>query len=132
LATSNQEKGTVVNHYYVFDRSEKKVYVPSHHQEMVAEIYEWLELPRRFDSGDPTPAQGPSDISVFPLPEENNGPGSKQGYIFEGGVEARHPPGRAVLRRGFFCRGLGTGQSYPKMPIIEPGQITRHLLSLTG
>jgi len=47
-------------------------------------------------------------------------PGSKQGYIFEGGVEARHPPGRAVLRRGFFCRRLVTGQSYSKMPIIEP------------
>ncbi len=72
LATSTQEKGSVVNHYYAFDRSPRTVFVPAHHQDMVNDIYGWLELPRLFEPGDPTPAKGPSSISVFPMPAEHN------------------------------------------------------------
>jgi len=72
LATSNQEKGSVVNHYYAFDRSSRRVYVPSHHQDMAAQIYAWLELPRQFESGDPRPVRGLSRIRVVPMPKEHN------------------------------------------------------------
>ncbi|WDP91484.1 MAG: GNAT family N-acetyltransferase [Desulfobacter sp.] len=72
LETSNQEKGSVINHYYAFDRSQRTVYIPPRHQDMVFQIYKWLELPREFKAGDMKPASGLSNVSILPMPEEHN------------------------------------------------------------
>ncbi|WP_461210965.1 GNAT family N-acetyltransferase [Desulfocurvus sp. DL9XJH121] len=72
LATSKQEKGSVVNHYYAFDRSPETIFIPAHHQEMVADIYRWMEVPREFGVPDMEPPSGASSISLFPLPDELN------------------------------------------------------------
>ncbi|MBC17434.1 MAG: hypothetical protein CL942_14345 [Desulfovibrio sp.] len=72
LATSKQEKGSVMNHYFAFDRSPDTVYIPAHHQPMVAEIYDWMEVPREFGPVETQPPTGESAISVFPLPDELN------------------------------------------------------------
>ncbi|WP_319541392.1 ATP-binding protein [uncultured Pseudodesulfovibrio sp.] len=72
LGTSKQEKGSVINHYFAFDRSPKTIYVPRRHTAMVSEIYEWLEVPRKIEHGDTQPPTGESSVSVFPLPDELN------------------------------------------------------------
>ena len=72
LATSRQEKGSVVNHYFAFDRSPKTVYVPPRHHDMVAEIYGWLELPREFGEAETPRLTDESALSIFPLPDELN------------------------------------------------------------
>ncbi len=72
LTTTKQEKGTIVNHYYAFDRSIGTIYPPLHHKDMITKIYKWLKVPRNIEeSADCTPA-GESGISVFPLPDELN------------------------------------------------------------
>lgn len=72
LATSKQEKGSVVNHYYAIDRTRETIFIPPHHQEMVADIYGWMEVPRDFGVPDMEPPTGTSSISLFPLPDELN------------------------------------------------------------
>jgi len=72
LATSRQEKGSTINHYYAFDRTPRTLYVSPRHHDMVAEIYDWLELPRTLEAGSVDPATGESSVSVFPLPDELN------------------------------------------------------------
>lgn len=72
LATSKQEKGSVVNHYFPFDRSPETVYFPPRHQKMVETIYGWMDMPRTFGEPDDGPPQGASSVSVFPLPDELN------------------------------------------------------------
>ncbi|MFT5729352.1 MAG: anti-sigma regulatory factor (Ser/Thr protein kinase) [Desulforhopalus sp.] len=72
LITSKQDKGSVISHYYAFNRSKHTIFCPSHHQKMVAEIYNWLELPREFGASDSNAAQGESSVSVFPSPDELN------------------------------------------------------------
>jgi anti-sigma regulatory factor (Ser/Thr protein kinase) len=72
LATSEQEKGSVMNHYFAFDRSPGTIYVSPRHQAMVDEIYHWLELPREFGVPEMEPPPGESAVSVFPLPDELN------------------------------------------------------------
>jgi anti-sigma regulatory factor (Ser/Thr protein kinase)/RimJ/RimL family protein N-acetyltransferase len=72
LATSRQEKGSVVNHYYPLDRTPATVYLPGRHRAMAREIYGWMELPRTFGEPDDTPLSGPSSVHVFPLPDELN------------------------------------------------------------
>jgi len=72
LATSKQEKGSVVNHYFAIDRSPATVYFPERHKAMVADIYSWMEVPRTFgEPGLADPAKA-SAVSVFPLPDELN------------------------------------------------------------
>ncbi|WP_319469957.1 GNAT family N-acetyltransferase [uncultured Pseudodesulfovibrio sp.] len=72
LATSKQEKGSVVNHYYAIDRTQKTVFIPPRHQEMVADIYRWMEVPREFGVPDMEPPTGASSVSLFSLPDELN------------------------------------------------------------
>jgi hypothetical protein len=72
LATSSQNKGSVLSSYYAFDRSPRKVYPLSRHLEMITEIYEWIELPREFGTPDTSLPMGDSSVSVFPLPDELN------------------------------------------------------------
>lgn len=72
LTTTTQQKGTVLSHYIAFDHSEKTIYVSPHHQEMVAEIYQWLNLPRKHGTPDMQTPSGPSSISMFSLPDEFN------------------------------------------------------------
>jgi len=72
LGTSKQEKGSVINHYFAFDRSPGTIHVPPRHQAMVAEIYQWLELPREFGTPDTQSPSGKSSVSIFPLPDELN------------------------------------------------------------
>nr|WP_321260039.1 GNAT family N-acetyltransferase [uncultured Pseudodesulfovibrio sp.] len=72
LATSKQNKGSVINHYFALDRSPKTIYVPPRHTNMVAEIYSWLEIPREIEHGQTQPPSGESSISIFPLPDELN------------------------------------------------------------
>jgi anti-sigma regulatory factor (Ser/Thr protein kinase) len=72
LATSRQEKGSVMNHYFAIDRSPETVYFPERHQAMIAEIYRWLEVPRTFGEPAPVDPERASAVSVFPLPDELN------------------------------------------------------------
>ncbi|WP_319582702.1 ATP-binding protein [uncultured Pseudodesulfovibrio sp.] len=72
LATSRQEKGSVVNHYFPFDRSPATVYLPERHRDMAREIYGWMNLPRELAEPDDAPLSGVSTVNVFPLPEELN------------------------------------------------------------
>ncbi|WP_338668846.1 GNAT family N-acetyltransferase [Pseudodesulfovibrio methanolicus] len=72
LATSRQEKGSVVNHYFPFDRSPATVYLPERHRAMAGDIYGWMDLPRTFGEPDEGPLSGESKVSVFPLPDELN------------------------------------------------------------
>lgn len=72
LATSRQEKGSVVNHYFAIDRSPETVYCPERHKAMVADIYGWMEVPRAFGEPGPVDPEKASAVSVFPLPDELN------------------------------------------------------------
>lgn len=72
LPTTKQEKGSVVNHYFAFDRSGKTIYVSPHHQQMITEIYGWLELPREFGNPNMEVPVGKSSVTVFSLPDELN------------------------------------------------------------
>ncbi|BCS89065.1 ATP-binding protein [Pseudodesulfovibrio sediminis] len=72
LATSKQEKGSVVNHYYAIDHSPRTIFTPPRHQEMIGNIYQWLEIPREFGAPRTELPSGESSISVFPLPDELN------------------------------------------------------------
>jgi anti-sigma regulatory factor (Ser/Thr protein kinase) len=72
LATSKQEKGSVVNHYFPFDRSSATVYLPERHRPMARDIYGWMDLPRDLGERDDSPLSGASEVNVFPLPEELN------------------------------------------------------------
>lgn len=72
LATTKQEKGSVVNHYKAFDYSPMTIYSLPRHQEMTAEIYDWIELPREFGEPNMDNPTGESSVSVFPLPDELN------------------------------------------------------------
>ncbi|XXJ17972.1 GNAT family N-acetyltransferase [Desulfovibrio caledoniensis] len=72
LATSRQEKGSVVNHYFPFDRSPAVVYLPERHKAMARDIYGWMDLPREFGEPDDGPQPGESKVDVFPLPDELN------------------------------------------------------------
>ncbi len=72
LATTQQEKGSVMSHYHAFDRTPATVYIPQRHQDMVREIHEWLELPRTFGETNGIPKSGHSDVLIIPLPEELN------------------------------------------------------------
>jgi len=53
------------------------------------------------------------------------GPTEREHYQgFDNGVEApRHPPGRAALRRGFFCRGLAPVRVTLKYPLLNQAKI---------
>ena len=72
LATSRQDKGSVVNHYFPFDRSTAEVYLPQRHRAMAGDIYGWMGLPRTFGQPDDAPLSGTSEVDVFPLPDELN------------------------------------------------------------
>lgn len=72
LATSKQNKGSTVNHYYAFDRSPKVIYIPLRHQKMVGEIYQWMKVPREFGRPGRSLLSGESSTSVFDLPDELN------------------------------------------------------------
>ena len=72
LATSRQEKGSVVNHYYAMDRTPETIFIPPRHQAMVADIYRWMEMPREFGAADTEPPEGASSVSIFPLSGELN------------------------------------------------------------
>ncbi|NDV19935.1 hypothetical protein GO013_10930 [Pseudodesulfovibrio sp. JC047] len=72
LATSRQEKGSVMSHYYAFDRTPKTLFIPTRHRDMIAEIYTWLDLPRTFEAGSSQPLIEKSSVTVFPLPDELN------------------------------------------------------------
>lgn len=72
LATSKQEKGSVVNHYFAIDRSPATIFPPSRHQAIIEEIYQWLEVPRTFAMPSPKLPEGDSSVSIFPLPDELN------------------------------------------------------------
>lgn len=72
LATSRQEKGSVVNHYYPLDRTPATVYLPERHRAMARDIYGWMDLPREFGEPDGAPLSGGAEVNVFPLPDELN------------------------------------------------------------
>jgi len=72
VPTMKQEKGSVMNHYYAFDRTEKTIYPPLRHKEIISEIYEWLNLPRNYDCTDIKIPTGESSVSIFSLPDELN------------------------------------------------------------
>jgi len=72
LATSRQEKGSVVNHYFPFDRTPATVYLPERHRPMARDIYGWMDLPRELGESDGEPLSGDSSVNVFPLPDELN------------------------------------------------------------
>ncbi len=72
LITVKQEKGSVVNHYKAFDFTERTVYPPENHREMIAEIYDWIGVPRVFGTPKMEMPKGESSVTVFPLPDELN------------------------------------------------------------
>ena len=72
MVTSRQEKGSVVNHYFAFDRSPETLFLPSHHRAMVEEIYRWLDVPRDFGIPETKPSSGESSVSLAHLPDALN------------------------------------------------------------
>lgn len=72
LATTVQEKGSVVNHYLPFDKSSHILYLPAQHREMIADIYSWMDMPREYRDSDELKLEGEAQTFVFPLPEELN------------------------------------------------------------
>lgn len=72
LATSKQEKGSVMNHFFAIDRSPKTIFIPEHHRAMVGDIYEWMDVPREFGVNETEPPMNESAVSVIPLPDELN------------------------------------------------------------
>jgi anti-sigma regulatory factor (Ser/Thr protein kinase)/GNAT superfamily N-acetyltransferase len=72
LATSKQEKGSVMNHYFAIDRSPKTIFIPERHRAMAEDIYRWMEVPREFGHSETRAPEGESSVSVFPLPDELN------------------------------------------------------------
>ncbi len=72
LSTVVQEKGSVVNHFLPFMRDKKTVYAPDKHRQMIARIYQWLEMPRNFADIESEKTCGVSEVFSFPLPEELN------------------------------------------------------------
>ena len=72
LATSRQEKGSVVNHYFAFDRTPETIFIPRCHRAMVEEIYRWLAVPRDFGAPRTAPVSGPSSVSLSHLPAALN------------------------------------------------------------
>jgi anti-sigma regulatory factor (Ser/Thr protein kinase) len=72
LATSKQEKGSVMNHYFAIDRLPKTIFIPERHRAMADDIYRWMEVPREFGAYENQPPEGESSVSVFSLPDELN------------------------------------------------------------
>ena len=72
LATSRQEKGSVVNHYFAFDRTPETVFIPPRHQAMAADIYRWMGMPRSFGAPETGPPTGHSSVSLARLPDALN------------------------------------------------------------
>ncbi len=72
LKTTKQEKGTTINHYTPFDFSSHTVYLPSHHEKMIKQIYGWMQLPRDFRKSNTCSISGDSSVMLFPLPDELN------------------------------------------------------------
>jgi len=66
------------------------------------------------------PIPGGLELRILHTQRLKSRPGSKQGYTFEGRVEApQHPPWRAVLRRGFFAGGLTPANVTLKCPLLN-------------
>lgn len=72
LATSQQEKGSVINHYLPLDRSKTTIHPPARHLAMIKEIYGWMNLPRDYETPAATPPTETTSLSAFPLPDELN------------------------------------------------------------
>ncbi|WP_264981227.1 GNAT family N-acetyltransferase [Pseudodesulfovibrio portus] len=72
LATSRQEKGSVVNHYFAFDRTPETIFIPERHEAMAREIYGWLDVPREFGPLRTAPASGVSSVRLNHLPDALN------------------------------------------------------------
>jgi len=70
--TSRQIKGSTLNHYIAFNRSEKTVYVPPKHEKIASEIYSWLDLPRTINTDTSVIAEEKGDVFFLRLPEELN------------------------------------------------------------
>nr|WP_320114944.1 ATP-binding protein [uncultured Desulfuromonas sp.] len=72
LSTSVQEKGSVINHYFAFNRTVKQVFCPPRHLDIMRCIYQWLELPREFSQPQTCALTGDAETDVFALPDELN------------------------------------------------------------
>lgn len=72
LRTTRQEKGSVINHYYPFDRSPETVFLPARHQAMAGYIYRWLDMPREFGAEREESPAGPSSVDLFHMPDALN------------------------------------------------------------
>ena len=114
LATSRQEKGSVVNHYFPFDRSPATVYLPRHHRDMARDIYGWMDLPRELGEPDDGPLSGESSVNVFPLPDELN-----VAFIVVGAIGADTVREIAVGLR--YCRDKRMDAVYAFLPAGVPG-----------
>ena len=113
LATSRQDKGSVVNHYYPLDRTPATVYLPERHREMAAEIYGWMDLPRTFGAPADAPPAGESVVHVFPLPDELN-----VAFIVVGAIGADTAREVAEALRG--CREKRMDAVYAFLPAQNP------------
>ena len=72
LTTTQQKKGSIINHYLPFDKTSHKIYIPDHHKKMLQKIYDWMDLPREFLAPEIQEPTGESSIVTFPLPDELN------------------------------------------------------------
>ena len=71
--TTKQRKGSVVNHYSAFLKNKTDVWLPKQHEEIIKEIYSWMDLPRNFRKDyikDPSELPNTGSAFVVELPEE--------------------------------------------------------------
>lgn len=116
LATTRQDKGSVVNHYYAFDRTPEAIFVPERHHGMVAEIYQWLELPRTLvcpADVEEASGAGASRVSTVDLPDALNVSFIEVHTI---GGDAAQEVGARLAR----CRRAGKAAVFVFVPTAHP------------
>ena len=69
--TTEQEKGSVMNHYQAFNKTPRRVFPPNRHREIITEIYDWMEVSRSFGKGsDSIQMSAPGESFIVELPRE--------------------------------------------------------------
>jgi hypothetical protein len=114
-ATSSRKISTIV-HYYVIDRSPAKIYVPSRHAEMIAEIYQWLSLPRDFGKATDMPLPDLSELTY--ITDEMNSSTITLKTIGRDCVERIHTLMNALRKDGVETINLRLAAETPVAPFI--------------
>ncbi len=69
--TTEQEKGSVMNHYQAFNKEPRTIFPPEHHREIIRDIYDWMDMPRSFgENKDSIRTSEPGESFIVELPRE--------------------------------------------------------------